>query len=395
MFFRKSKKQKNDARDRDRLNQSKVLEGQRTLLEAATATADIAHLVTARLKQRLDDSVKQFETTARILNDALLVCSNEGEIQAFNPAAERMFGRESKDARELPAWQLFIREDGSPIDAADTLWRLLEEETTVYGIRANGSQFVLDHSFARLDRSNGTVSVLLLLRECASAAITDHRCSIFETSFDGILIQQDGLIVATNPAVTRLFGYKAADILGKPVTALLDINEPTSAEGWHQDGKTLDLLYTTAPITWNDHPGRLVVIKDVTAMRRLEEKVALKRDNGVDMICCYDSDYRITFVNESFAKSVKRTREDLIGSGMLDILRADERDPFLLNIGRLTPEHPTRRMQIQIDQGGDTRVYDWIDHVSYDSRGAPIEFQRIGRDISNVVSELITSRPHL
>lgn len=401
MFFNKKKKQSNAAKEL--VHQNKVLESQRALLEASTATADIAHVVTNRIKQGLEDSVRQFEVTARILNDALVVCGIDGAVQAFNPAAEALFGWSAKDIRSRNVIDLFTL-DGVPPRHPAELWRALDDGgTTLSGRRSDGVLFEIDHGFERLDRSDGS-TIILMLVHCHTAdrrarVAAEHHCrSIFETSFDGILIQQNDLIVATNPAISRLFGYREDELLGKPVNALIQHRDDAHhqqhrhhvAEGRHQAGYTLDLLFTTAPITWNDAPARLMVIKDVSERRRMEERMI--QNLNADMICCVDPDLRITFANESFARAYGKDRADLLGSSILAVLREDEHDPFLLSVRSLTPQQPTRRMQIQSDEDGDTRVYDWTDHAAFDQDGKPVEYQRTGRDITQMVSELFTRR---
>lgn len=400
MFFKKTKKKRDDA-EKELAHQNKVLESQRALLEAATATADIAHVVTTRLKQGLEDSVRQFEATARILNDALVVCGVNGDVQAFNPAAETMFGWSAKEIRSRNVIDLFAL-DGEPIRHPADLWRMLDGKAgTILGRRNDGVLFEIDHSFDRLDRSDGSTIVLMLVHrhttDRRARAAAEHHCrSIFETSFDGILIQQNDLIVAMNPAISHLFGYREDELLGKPVNALIQHRDDVAhhqrhkhhtAEGRHQEGYLLDLLFTTTPITWNDAPARLMVIKDVTERRRMEERMI--QNFNADMICCVDPDLRITFANESFARAYGKSRADLLGSSILAVLREGEHDPFLLSVRSLTPQQPTRRIQIQTDEDGDTRVYDWTDHAAFDPDGKPVEFQRTGRDITQMVSELL------
>ncbi|RYY06271.1 MAG: hypothetical protein EON55_23755 [Alphaproteobacteria bacterium] len=56
----------------------------------------------------------------------------------------------------------------------------------------------------------------------------------------------------------------------------------------------------------------------------------------------------------------------------------------MANIQGLTVSMPSSRIQIQ--EG--TEMYDWIDHAVFDDDGVAIEFQRVGRDISDVVASL-------
>ena len=49
---------------------------------------------------------------------------------------------------------------------------------------------------------------------------TDLTNAILETAVDGIItIEENGAILMANPAATKMFGYKAEDLIGRSVSA--------------------------------------------------------------------------------------------------------------------------------------------------------------------------------
>ena len=60
-------------------------------MTAAIQTSNIAQEVTRTMQKRMEDAIRQFIQTARIMNDALLICDPAGHVTAFNPAAQRLF----------------------------------------------------------------------------------------------------------------------------------------------------------------------------------------------------------------------------------------------------------------------------------------------------------------
>jgi PAS domain-containing protein len=110
--------------DRDETRRVKVAASQLALLEAATTTADAAQHVTNRLRQHLSDSIRQFESTARLISDALIVCDKNGKIQAFNPAAENIFATTASNISQTSITNLF-QLNNAKIDA-ETLWNAIE-----------------------------------------------------------------------------------------------------------------------------------------------------------------------------------------------------------------------------------------------------------------------------
>lgn len=394
-------------RDRDEERQRKVSESQQRLLSAAISTADAAQSVTTLLKSKLDEIVAQFDSTARILKDALFICDASGIIQTTNPAAEKMFGVNAK--RGEPIDKLFQGGRDEIINAAH-LWVLLqnEDQEDVNGRRDTGALFNVRVSFSMLERDGGGSSVLLLVQDVSQEKITSRNLlaankryqSIFETSFDGIIIAKDGFIVAANPACHRLFGYPLDQITGSPVSVLVadrernrlsdiltlpfqDTNPHYVVEGMHESGRHLTLVFTVTEITWENEVAVLTTIRDVTEMRRLEQIVAMKRDNGVDMICCFDPSFRITYVNQTFAGFYNERVRDLIGRDVRDFV--PDRDVYTETITALSREKSSFRSFIEEKDV----FHDWIDHGIFDEAGNALEFHRVGRAIENDLAQAI------
>ena len=286
-FFKRPQKAETD---RDRSHQQKMEESQKALLDAATATAEAAHEVTTRLKDRLDDSIKRFETTARILNDALIVCDMDGTIHVNNPAAKRIFGGKITG---LPVTDLFDRA-GEDL-TLDHLWTLIADENhwqpsaehPLRGRRLNDELFWIRPSITRLDWSDKTSSMLILVgdvsniveaRDESKAADRRYR-SIFESSFDGILVVQNGVIVAANPSASVLFGYDCDHMLGRSMFMLFEESDREKIEaatrrhvpviGITEDGERLNLIYRGTEIVWNGEASKLITVKEVNASRLL------------------------------------------------------------------------------------------------------------------------------
>jgi PAS domain S-box-containing protein len=390
-----TRRKHDETREREILRDLKVLESQHALLEAATQTADAANIVTTSLRARLEESIAQFENTARILNDALVICDLDGHVQAFNPAAERMFGIPARMARDTFVGDLFVSKTRL-LDTSDNIWALIEEfggddAPDVMGRAANGRTFPIDVNHTRLDRSEDAI-ILMVLRDmspCADikSALKSYR-SIFDSTFDCILVIDNDTIVAANPIASDLFGYTVDELLTKSLAELvIDGRERlTSAfrtgddavglkgEVKDHDGREMEVSFTTTTIIWNGRPASLVTIKDTT-------RIWDNKPEAENMICCFNESYKITFVNASFAKFYSARREKLLGADVRDLMDDNERRTFMMHIKGLTPEKPNRRVQMQTkDDLGVDHYQMWTDHAAFDDDG--VEFQRIGRAVS-------------
>jgi PAS domain S-box-containing protein len=369
-----------DSKAREIERDLKVLESQQALLDAARQTADAASFVTNRLRSKLQDSIDQIESTARIINDALVICDIDGMVQAFNPAAELLFGKKAE--KVIGTYVGKLMDSNRPLNTGEDFWTVLahldeaEESGDLRGRRGK-TTFPLDVNHTRLDRTDGTAIVLMVMRDISKDR-DGHRLknyrSIFESSFDGILVVKDDMIVAANPAVTKLFGYKVEELLVKKIGELL----PTAHEdneivaGTHSDGHKMDMLFTTTTISWDGQPASLITVKDITA-------TDIKPDTEA-MVCCFDQDFRITFANAAFATFYGKKSSKLIGDDIRTLMSPEECNPFLININSLTPKEPTRRMQLRSSLGGIGKIQVWTDHANFDA--GEVEYQRIGRDMN-------------
>ncbi len=390
-------------RDRDDARSLKMQESQAALLNAAISTATAAQDVTVGLKARLDDVVKQFESTARILRDGLVLCTEDGTITTFNPAAERIFGIKSGLAVRQSIVDFFDCEAG--VTDVPSLWALLQndDQHDVLGVR-EGSTFPVRVTLSILNRHDESRMILLLVHDAVQDVPDNRYQSIFESSLDGIVVvlTQEGRMLAINPAVGRMFGYSPYELTNMNVSDLVVdrdrsrvaslcssidkfVPQHFTAEGQHTTGRVLNLIFTVAEIEWDGHTAILATIKDVTEIRKIESLVALKRDNGIDMVCSFDPTYRITFANQTFSDAMGIKRRELMGQDVRDFLSEIDRLNFVVGIGDLSAQNTVRRSITKSEANGEIVVQDWVDHGVFDEDGRAIEYQRIGRDISHAL----------
>jgi len=130
-----------------------------------------------------------------------------------------------------------------------------------------------------------------LAQKTRAHALEQLKSAIEDSSDDAIITKTlDGRITSWNPAAERILGYRAEEIVGRPVTLLfppLRIAEESailahvraSARAAHyrtqrmtKDGRTLDVALTISPL--RDAEGRVVgaskILRDVTEQTRNE-----------------------------------------------------------------------------------------------------------------------------
>jgi signal transduction histidine kinase len=98
------------------------------------------------------------------------------------------------------------------------------------------------------------------------------RSQIFRTISDPVLVLgPDGRVLDANPAAWRLAGRPLAELVGQPATELL----PTWNDGREvaRDGRIYDLAVSALPERQRQPGGHLVVARDVTERRQVEERL--------------------------------------------------------------------------------------------------------------------------
>jgi PAS domain S-box-containing protein len=123
--------------------------------------------------------------------------------------------------------------------------------------------------------------------------------SIVESSFDAIITKSlDGIVTSWNGAAEHMFGYSAADIVGKPVRILIPPErqaeedeilarlragervEPFETVRLTKDGRQLDISLTISPV--RDSSGAIVaaskIARDITERKRAAAALAAQQE---------------------------------------------------------------------------------------------------------------------
>lgn len=111
---------------------------------------------------------------------------------------------------------------------------------------------------------------------------------------DGVVVtDMNGIITGFNRGAEKIFGLKAVDLMGKPVTELMPehirpknqgldemlrelkqrFHEPTEAIGLYHDGTILELEMVVSPMALSDAEQMVAIIRDVSERKRQREQL--------------------------------------------------------------------------------------------------------------------------
>ncbi|MGO9780501.1 MAG: PAS domain S-box protein [Streptosporangiaceae bacterium] len=274
--------------------------------------------------------------------DAVVCVDESGRIVLVNAQAERLFGYPREELAGQPV-EILVPDASKAHHAtlraryaANPSPRLMDARANLSGRRRDGSTFPAEIALSALRTGQDTL-VSAAIRDVTQqrqAALAQARlASIIESAHDAIFsLDLDGLITSWNPGAERLYGYPAAEIIGRHSDLLLsagqhsDVHETLAslargaiaermAEPVRKDGTVITVMVTLAAIA--DKTGTITglsaIVRDITAQQRAGARFRALLEAAPDATVCVDSDGRIVLVNAQAERLFGYTREELAG----------------------------------------------------------------------------------
>ncbi|MHB8549280.1 MAG: putative bifunctional diguanylate cyclase/phosphodiesterase, partial [Thermoplasmataceae archaeon] len=174
---------------------------------------------------RLRESEMHIRTVLGGLNDGIIAIHEDGVINLFNPAAERMFGYEGGDIIGQNVRLLMPESDRNQhIDDYLRHYReagestILNKARVVVGVRKNGTEFPLELHVSEIRTDTGRLFIAVA-RDITERRRAEQELRIAAVAFEageGIVItDRDAHILRVNRAFTSLTGYSAEKLIGR------------------------------------------------------------------------------------------------------------------------------------------------------------------------------------
>ncbi len=277
----------------------------KAILRRAVAVKDLA-VRAEHVEEALRASEDRFRALVESATDAIVLVDHAGHIIAENHAAERLFGYPKQDILGQPLSRLICdagepgtRKPFSVLADPSNIGRTIE----LTGYAQNGRAFPLELSLASWSTKEGAF-FSAILRD-----ITDRKRAIAEverlsrqnqlllnSAGDGIYgLDVHGRTTFVNPAAARMLSYDAADLIGKPMHAVLHhsyadgrpfpsddcpiyatlkdgrVHHVYNEVFWRKDGTYFPVEYISTPILEHGSvQGAAVVFQDITERKRGE-----------------------------------------------------------------------------------------------------------------------------
>ncbi|MBO9731543.1 MAG: PAS domain S-box protein [Chitinophaga sp.] len=263
----------------------------------------ISNIRVSRERRRQEAGVDAYRRVIACLPAAVYTCDKQGRILLYNEAAIALWGREPVVGVDMwnGAWKIYQPDGITAIAPEDCpMAQAIKTATPVYNRtivieRPDGSRrIVAPHPVPLFDEDGeltGAVNMLVdITHEKTSHEHLSKLAAIVENSDDAIVSKTlDGIVTSWNPAAERLFGYSAAEMIGKSITNIIPPDkldeEPKIIEilksGQRVDhfqtkritkeGEIRDFSLTISPI--KDMHGNVIgaskIARDITQQRQL------------------------------------------------------------------------------------------------------------------------------
>ncbi len=275
--------------------------------------------------------------------DATICVDSGGWIVLVNAQAERLFGYRREDLTGQPV-EILVPDTARAAHPAlragyadDPRPRAMGAGIELSGRRRDGSTFPAEISLSAIDTGEGilvSAAVRDVTERRTAAMMAARLTAIIESSHDAMISYGlDGLVTSWNPGAERLYGYSAAEMIGRSSDVLIpawrragahevlgalargERVEQYQTEGVRKDGTVVALSVAMSPVT--DGKGTMVgassVTRDVTAQQRADARFRGLLEAAPDAVVCVDSSGRIVLVNAQAEHLFGYLREDLTG----------------------------------------------------------------------------------
>ena len=131
--------------------------------------------------------------------------------------------------------------------------------------------------------------------------------------------------------------------------------------------------------------------QEISRRRNVEEKLRDSEhqyravvENQTELICRFRPDYTVTFVNDALCRYFSKTREELMGESFFPLVYEGDRkmiEDFYRTFS-LERQNGTNEHRVLLKQG-EVRWQQWNARAIYDNQNQLIEFQTVGRDITD------------
>ncbi|MGN8002252.1 PAS domain S-box protein [Acidovorax sp. 22279] len=125
------------------------------------------------------------------------------------------------------------------------------------------------------------------------------------------------------------------------------------------------------------------VIERTLALQQTEQRYLSILEDQTEIICRFDANNRMTFVNDAFCRLFHLRREDVLGRVWSPIVYPDDLPLVTQKLAAIHPRNPVVVIENRVVSGdGSIRWCQFSNRALFDDAGQLVEWQSVGRDIT-------------
>ncbi len=306
--------------------------------------------------RRKDLNEAEFGRIFDTIPECVTIVTREGKLLQMNASGLAMIGATSAQAvLGKSFYDLVASEDRDRFREFNERSCEGEMATLEFDIIGpGGDRLHLETYAAPLTFFDGGTVQFAVTRDISEQRRTEHASlllsAIVDSSDDAIISKDlNGVITSWNRSAERIFGYTAAETVGRPVAEVLipadrQNEEPDilarlrrgervdhfETKRRRKDGALLDISLTISPV--RDRTGRIVgaskIARDLTVRKRIERDARLLSaivDSSDDAILSKDLNGVITSWNKGAERIFGFTAEEAVGQSVATLLIPEDR----------------------------------------------------------------------
>ncbi|MFV2081674.1 MAG: PAS domain S-box protein, partial [bacterium] len=373
-------------------------------------------------EEALEKSEEKFRTLFEESLDTVYFYSLDGPVLDSNPAGVDLFDCSSmEELNKINLIEKIYPEKNDRDFFRETLEEkgFIKDYESTFISKGGLKKILLNTASVVRDRSGKTAGYQGIIRDiterrAAKLALQEANrmlSALFEASPLAIVVTEtDGIVRMWNPAAGEMFGWSEEEVLGKPVPIIPETREPEFLELFskaslgerisskdivrrRKDGTLINVSLSTAPMLEDNYVrGVVAIFSDITRRKQAEEALretsaryrAVVEDMPA-MICRFDSDGTISFVNETFSNFFNTRWEDLVGKNIHEVMGEEDAETARSRYISLDQNNPIASSELKISES------DWserwlmrVDRALLDSLGNVSEYQSVFSDITDV-----------
>lgn len=236
--------------------------------------------------------------------------------------------------------------------------------------------------------------------------------NLFENTSDTIaLFDIKGCLILANPRFYEVYGWTSKEAEGVHFTRFVytedlplaterfmkriageDVEKHYEARALRRDGEVFEVEISSSSFMKEGKPsGVQAIIRDISERRKAE--MALKEsearyravvEDQSELVCRWLPGGKLTFVNEAYCRFFGKTREELLGRSFMHLIPKEDHEAVKDYFAALSAKNPVASHEHRvIAPDGEIRWVQWTNHVILDDRGRVLEFQDVGRDVTD------------